>query len=112
MRPLFWRIAGSYSSGVFALRAARRAVQLRVAARARPGEPAEHGAAGQSARTGIVEIEDAADHLAGREKPGDALVAGIQHLALARNLHAAEGEGDAAGHGIGFKGRRIDRAGP
>src|SRR5262249_55529363 len=46
----------------------------------RAGDAAEHRARSQSRAAGIVEIEQAADQLAGGVEPADRLVVGIEHL--------------------------------
>ena len=85
----------------------------RVAA-ARPGagggagDAAEHGAVGEAGAAGIVEVEDAADHLARRIKAGDGQAVGVDDARAGVDLDAAEGEGEAAGDGIGLERRLLD----
>src|SRR3954468_11954418 len=63
------------------------------------GDAPEHRARGQAGAARIVEIEDAADQLAGGVEARDRLVIHVHHLALIGDAQATEGEGDAAGHG-------------
>ena len=76
------------------------------------GQLAQHGAGHQARAAGVVVIEQPADQLAGREQAGDGAAVGALDLALVGDLQPAEGEGDAAGHGVGLERRRVDRVGP
>lgn len=76
------------------------------------GDPAEGGARHQAGAAGIVVEIQAADHLPRRVEAGDGALAGALDLGLGADLDAAEGEGDARGHGVGFEGRRVQGVGP
>src|SRR5690242_18513530 len=67
------------------------------------GNLAEHGAGHQPGAAGIIEIEQAADQFAGGIKPADRLIIGVKHFGVGIDAQAAEGEGDAAGHGVAFE---------
>src|SRR5215472_10099403 len=71
------------------------------------GDLAEHGARYESRAAGIIEIEQAADQFAGGIEAADRLIVGVEHFAIGVDTQAAEGEGDAAGHGVGLERRRI-----
>ncbi len=73
---------------------------------------AEDGARDEARSARIVEIEEAADQLAGRVETADRLVIGVEHLAVGVDAQAAEREGDAAGHPIGLERRLVDGVGP
>src|SRR5262249_30071767 len=77
-----------------------------------PGDAAEHRACHQSGPARIIEVEQAADQLAGRIETADRLIVGIEDLAVGGDAQAPEGEGDAAGHRIGLVGRRVERVRP
>jgi hypothetical protein len=69
-------------------------------------DPAEHRPGHQAGAAGVVEIEEPADQLARGEQAGDRRAVGADHRRSVVDLQAAEGEGDAAGHGIGLERRR------
>src|SRR5262245_57537362 len=73
-----------------------------VAARPVARELAQHCAGYQTGAAGIVVIEQPADQLAGCEQAGDGAAVGALDLAVGRDLQAAEGEGEPAGHGVGL----------
>ena len=73
---------------------------------------AEHRAAGEAGTARIIEIEDATHQLAGGIQPRDWFAAHIQNTRRSINLQPAEGERDATGNVVGFKGRSIERVGP
>src|SRR4029078_5421722 len=56
--------------------------------------------------------EQPADDLTGAIEPGDRVAVAVLDLRRWRDLQAAEGEGDAASHVIGFERRCVDEAGP
>src|SRR4030088_1528428 len=76
------------------------------------GDPAEHGAGHQSGAAGIVEIEQVADKFAGRVQAGNDVAVAVDDAGFGVDLEAAEGEGDAAGHGIGLERRLVDGVRP
>src|SRR5436190_13151769 len=76
------------------------------------GDAAEHGAVGEARAARIVEIEDAANHLARGVQTGDRRAVGIDDACAGVDLDAAEGEGEAAGDGIGLERRLLDGDGP
>src|SRR5262245_8192113 len=83
----------------------------------RPGRAAsrdtpEHSPTHQASGAGIIEVEQTAEHFSGREQPRNHAMLRIQDLRFGRDLEAAEGEGDAAGHRIGFERWVLDRHGP
>ena len=86
--------------------------ELRRRRRVASRDAAEHGAAHEPRRTGIVEIEKAAHHLARCIKSGDRLVVRIHDLRVVRDPQAAERERDAARDGVGFEWRVLERESP
>src|SRR5262249_38135640 len=85
---------------------------LAGAAGAGSGNLAEYGAGHQAGTAGIVEVEQAADHFAGRVKSADRLIVGVEHFGIGIDAQTAECERDSAGDGIAFERRRIDRVRP
>src|SRR3989442_9249349 len=75
-------------------------------------DAAEHRARGQAGAAGIVEIEQSPDQFAGGIEAADRLVVGIEHFGVGGDAHAAEGEGEAAGHRVAFERRLVDRVRP
>ena len=63
----------------------------------RAGDLSEDRSIGQSGATGVVEIEDAADHFARRVEPRNRLELGVEDLRIGVDPQPAEGERDAAG---------------
>src|SRR5580704_15319041 len=76
------------------------------------GDLAEHRAGHQAGAARIVEVEQAADQFARGIEAADRLVVGIEHFAVGIDAQAAEGEGNAASHGVAFIGRRVEGVGP
>src|ERR1700682_6533588 len=72
------------------------------------GDLAEHRAGHQARAARIVEVEQAADQFARGVEAADRLIIGVEHLAVGINAQAAEGEGDAASHGVAFIGRCVE----
>src|SRR4029077_11971989 len=95
---------------------ARSAMTIRLvlprASRRGAGDLAEDGPGDEAGAARIVEIENAADQLAGRIEPADRLVVRVQHLGIGIDAQAAEREGDAAGHRVGLIGRLVDGVRP
>src|SRR5580765_7778924 len=85
---------------------------LLLAGRAGAGDPPEHGARHEPAAAGVIDVEEAAHHLAAGVEPRDGLPPGAQDLRLGVHAHPAEGERDAAGHGIGHERRGVERLRP
>src|SRR5262245_14432893 len=75
-------------------------------------DAAEHRARGQAGAAGIVEIEQSPDQFAGGIEAADRLVVGIEHLGVGGDAHAAEGEGEAAGHRVALERRLVDGVRP
>src|SRR5262249_37432061 len=71
-------------------------------------DAAEHRARGQAGAAGIVEIEQSPDQFAGGIEAADRLVVGIEHFGVGGDAHAAEGEGEAAGHRVALERRLVD----
>ena len=84
----------------------------RRAARRRAGGAAEDASRHQPGAARIVEIEQPADQLSRRGEAGDGQAVVIDDIAPGGDLEAAEGEGDAAGDGVGLERRLIDGLGP
>src|SRR5262245_257787 len=76
------------------------------------GELAQHGAGDQPGAAGIVVIEQPAHQLASSEQAGNGAAVSALDLTLVGDLEPAEGEGEAAGHGVGLERRRVDGVGP
>src|SRR5258706_249483 len=102
--------APPFTSGTRSFRKKRSVAMAPCRARAR--DPAEPRAVGQPGPAGIVEPEDAADQLARGVETGNRLAVGRDHLRIRVDLQAAEAERDAAGHSVGFEGRRVDGVRP
>src|SRR5258708_24308225 len=82
-------------------------------ARAGSRETTEQRARHEAGTARIVEVVQAADHLAGAEQPGDARKRHVEHLPVGRiDAQAAERERDAAGCRIRLERRRIERLRP
>src|SRR5262245_20221664 len=85
----------------------QRATSLSGVAPARPrsgraaGDAAEHGAVGEAATAGIIEIEDTPHHLARSVKTGNRVSVRVDDAGGSVDLDATEGEGEPASHGIG-----------
>src|SRR5436190_17708859 len=73
-----------------------------------PGDAAEHGAGSEPGASGIVEIEQSADQLAGGIKAADGLVIGIENFAIGSDAQPAERKGHTASHRISLEWRLID----
>src|SRR5262249_19793750 len=87
-RPCRWQSSGLRMVTRSGIARSRRAVA---------GNAAEHGAGHQAGAARIVEIEDAADQLAGGVEAGDRVHVAVDHLAgVGIDAHAAEREADAA----------------
>src|SRR5262245_48617335 len=76
------------------------------------GDLTEHRAVGKARTARIVEPENPSHQLAGGVEAGDLPTVGIEHLAVRVDLQAAEAEGDAAGHRVGFEWSCVQRVGP
>src|SRR5438309_658449 len=62
------------------------------------GDATEHRTGNKTSAARVVEIENAAHHLAGAKKPGDEIQVDVKHLSAFRlDAQAAKREGDAAG---------------
>src|ERR1700686_3709408 len=85
---------------------------LAGAARRGAGDLAEHRAGHQAGAARIVEIEQAADQFTRGIGAADRLIVGVEHFAVGVDAQAAEGEGNAASHGVAFIGRRVKRVRP
>src|SRR3982074_3767690 len=75
---------------------------------ARSGNPAEDRTRHEAGAAGVVEVKDAPDHLAGREKSVNGFAFGVDHLRLRVHLDPAERKGNTAGDRIGLEGRFVD----
>src|SRR5260370_2726311 len=75
-------------------------------------DAAEHRAGGQPGPTGIVEVKQSAHQFTGGIETADRLVVGIEHFGVGGDAHTAEGEGEAAGHGVAFERRLGDGVRP
>src|SRR5688572_5351346 len=84
----------------------------RVPRRARARDLAEHRAGDETRPARIVEVEDAADHLAGRVQARDPAGAQVLHVAIGSDAHAAERECDAASDRVSLKRRLVYRIRP
>src|SRR5262245_37438187 len=85
-----------------------RVAAARTSAGGGAGDAAEHGAVGEAGAARIVEVEDAADHLARRIEAWNRQAVGVDDARAGVDLDAAEGEGEAAGDGIGLERRLLD----
>ena len=83
-----------------------RLPRCRGGARAR--EPAEDGAAHEACTRRVVVEEEAARELARGEEARHHAIRGVAHARRVVDLEAAVREGDAARHGVGDVGRRVD----
>src|SRR5437867_2943835 len=90
----------------------RPAFRLRGLCRVRPGDASEHRAVGEAGSARIVEVEDSADQFTGRVQARYRISVGGYHLRAGVDAQPAEGEGDPAGDGIGFEGRRVEGVRP
>src|SRR3974377_679861 len=77
-----------------------------------PRDAAEHGTRSQPGTAGIVEIEQPAHQLSRRVQAADRLVVGVEDFGVRGNPQSAESEGEAAGHRVALKWRRIDGVRP
>src|SRR5215471_10352372 len=97
---------------------ARRATSVSgvASARARSGraasDAAEHGAVGEAGTARIIEVENAAHHLPSSEETGDRVSVRVDDAGGGVDLDTTEGEGEAAGDGIGLERWFLDGDGP
>src|SRR5215813_9831096 len=78
----------------------------------RARDAAEHRTGGQAGPTGIVEVKQSAHQFTGGIEAADRLVVGIEHFGVGGDAHAAEGEGEAAGHRVALEWRLVDGVRP
>src|SRR5712671_4120095 len=67
---------------------------------------------GEAGSAGVVEVEDSAHQLSRGIEARYGIAVGGDHLRVGVDAQAAEGEGDPAGHRVGFEGRRVDGVRP